>query len=82
MSGEQAEKVWELIKMYPYHNRIKQRIKNGELIGYVFTDDYKNIGECLLLLFNTPPFERPVRPHKYDAYAAILAEWDRNKENE
>ena len=48
--------------MYSYHNTIRKRIKNGELVGYVFTDDYKNIGACLLLLFDTPPFERPVRP--------------------
>ena len=68
--------------MYPYHNRIKQRIKKGELAGYVFVKDYKEIGECLLLIFNTPPFERPVRPHKYDEYADILAEWNKNKENE
>lgn len=67
--------------MYPYHNRIKQRIRNGELAGYVYTENYKNIGECLLLLFNTPPFERPVRPHKYDEYADLLAEWNKNKEN-
>ena len=68
--------------MYPYHNRIKQRIKNGELAGYVFTENYKNIGECLLLIFNTPPFERPIRPHKYDEYTKILEEWNKNKENE
>lgn len=64
--------------MYPYHNRIKQRIKNGELVGYTFVESYKNIGECLLLLFSTPPFERPVRPHKYGEYVDILVEWNRN----
>lgn len=63
--------------MYPYHNTIKKRIKNGELVGYKFVDDYKEIGECLLLLFNTPPFERPVRPHKYHEYVDTLAEWNR-----
>ena len=68
--------------MYPYHNRIKQRIKNGELVGYAFIDNYKNIGECLLLLFNTPPFERPIRPYKYDEYDDILAEWNSNKDNQ
>lgn len=47
--------------MYSYHNTIKKRIKNGELIGYQFVDNYKNIGECLLLFFSTPPFERPIR---------------------
>ena len=58
--------------MYPYHNRIKQRIKNGELVGYAFVDNYPNIGECLVLQFNTPPFERPIRPHKYHEYQDYL----------
>ncbi len=58
--------------MYPYHNKIKQRIKNGELIGYRFVDNYKNIGECLILEFSTPPFIRPIRPHKYYEYEKLL----------
>lgn len=66
--------------MYPYHNTIKKRIKNGELIDYQFVDNYKNIGECLLLTFSTPPFERPIRPHKYHEYVDILEEWKRKKE--
>ncbi len=67
--------------MYPYHNEIKKRIRNGELTGYEFRDDYKNIGKCLLLLFSTPPFERPIRPYKYHEYVDILTEW-KNKKNE
>lgn len=63
--------------MYPYHNTIKKRIRNGELIDYEFVKSYKDIGECLLLYFNSPPFVRPIRPHKYYEYADILAEWDR-----
>ena len=35
--------------MYPYHNKIKQRIKNNELEGYEYLDTYKNISPCLLL---------------------------------
>ncbi len=58
--------------MYPYHNLNKKRIKNGELIGYEYVKDYKNIGECLLLHFRTYPFERPVRPHKYHEYVGLL----------
>lgn len=27
--------------MYPYHNKIKQRIKAGELVGYRFRDPGK-----------------------------------------
>lgn len=66
--------------MYPYHNRIKRRIRKGELVGYEFVEDYPGIGECLLLGFSTHPFFRPVRPHKYVDYVDILAEWNRKKD--
>ena len=68
--------------MYPYHNRIKQRIRNGELIGYEFTEEHPGIGECLLLYFSTFPPIRPVRPHRYVEYVDILAEWNRRKKHE
>lgn len=58
--------------MYPYHNRIRQRIKNGELVDYYFTDSYPRIGNALVLVFNTAPFLRPIRPHKWPEYADIL----------
>lgn len=63
--------------MYPYHNRIKQRIKDGELIDFYYTKNRKGIGECLILVFNTEPRERPIRPYKYNEYSDILAEWKR-----
>ena len=65
--------------MYPYHNKIKQRIKNNELIGFEFVNDYKNIGECLLLYFNTYPHVRPIRPHRYAEYEEILRKEDEGK---
>ena len=52
--------------MYSYHNRIRQRINNGELIGYHFADDYPNIGEALVLEFSTFPPVRPIRPHMWE----------------
>ena len=58
--------------MYPYHNRIKQRIKNGELIGHEFRTDYPGIGECLVLIFSTMPIFRPIRPHRYAEYLKYL----------
>lgn len=58
--------------MYSYHNRIKQRIKNGELIDHYFTDNYPGIGEALVLVFNGPPFLRPIRPHKYHEYKEVI----------
>ncbi len=65
--------------MYPYHNIIKKRIRNGELVRYEYTDRYKDIGECLLLHFRTYPFERPIRPHKYHEYVEILIEWQNRR---
>lgn len=54
--------------MYPYHNRIKQRINNGELIGFE-----KGNGEfAIILLFSTQTFTRPIRPHALWQYKDIL----------
>jgi len=58
--------------MYPYHNKIKQRIKNGELIDHYFTNSYRNIGEALVLVFSTEPFLRPIRTHRWAEYISIL----------
>ena len=63
--------------MSPYHNQIKQRINDGELIGYEFREDYPGIGECLVLKFSTHPATRPIRPHKYVEYVDILAKWNK-----
>ena len=58
--------------MYPYHNKIKQRIKNGELVSYEFVEAYKNISPCLLLYFKTEPFVKPIREHRFEEYKALL----------
>jgi hypothetical protein len=58
--------------MYPYHNKIKQRIKNNELIGYEYVDEYKSISPCLLLYFSTEPLIRPIRKHRFKEYELIL----------
>ena len=58
--------------MYPYHNKIKQRIKNGELIKFEFVDKYKNISPCLLLYFKTEPYVKPVIEHRFEEYRLIL----------
>lgn len=58
--------------MYPYHNRIRQRISNGELVDHYFTDSYPRIGEALVLVFNTAPFLRPVHPHRWAEYVGIV----------
>ena len=60
--------------MYPYHNKIKQRIRNQELIRYEYVDKYKNISPCLLLYFTTDPKIRPIREHRFLEYEKILAD--------
>jgi hypothetical protein len=59
--------------MYPYHNKIKQRIQNKELIRYEYVDKYKNIEPCLLLYFDTEPKTRPIREHRFKEYELIFA---------
>ena len=58
--------------MYPYHNKIKQRIKNNELIGYEYVEKHKSISPCLLLYFDTEPKQRPIREHRFEEYEEIL----------
>lgn len=59
--------------VYPYHNKIKQRIRAGELTGAELREDYPGIGACLVLHFSTWPPVRPVRPYRFPEYAPILA---------
>ena len=58
--------------MYPYHNKIKQRIKNNELKGYEYVAKYKVISPCLLLHFTTEPNIKPIRKHRFKEYEEIL----------
>lgn len=62
--------------MYPYHNKIKQRIKNGEMINYEFVEKYKNIAPALLLYFKTEPVIKPIREHRFEEYQPILEKWE------
>jgi len=58
--------------MYPYHNKIKQRIRNGELTAYEFVEKYNGISPCLLLYFSREPFVRPIREHRFEEYGELL----------
>ena len=58
--------------MYPYDNKIKQRIKNNELKSYEFVDKYKSISPCLLLHFVSDPKIRPIREHRFKEYEELL----------
>lgn len=60
--------------MYPYHNRISQRIKHDELIGWYEEENYKKTGKRIILVFKTYPFTRPVRPEAYLKYEKYLNE--------
>ena len=64
--------------MYPYHNKIKQRIRNKELIRYEYVDKYKNISPCLLLFFSTNPQIRPIREHRFDDYEILFKNLNKN----
>lgn len=57
---------------YGYHQRIRQRIEAGELSWAYETDDYPRIGTALVLVFHTAPFLRPIRPHRWAEYRALL----------
>jgi len=58
--------------MYPYHNRIKQRIKNNELVGYEYVEKYRLISPCLILHFSTDPKIKPIREHRFEEYELIF----------
>jgi len=57
---------------YSYHGRIKQRIRNGELVDYYFTDNYPKIGDALVLVFSTIPHLRPIRPYRIKEYEEVI----------
>jgi hypothetical protein len=58
--------------MYPYPNKIKQRIKNNELKSYEYVDMFKAIGPYLLLHFTAAPLIRPIIKHRFEEYEGIL----------
>ena len=55
--------------MYPYHNRIKQRINNGELVAIQESEDKRF---AFVLIFKTAPFTRPIRPNSVYRYEDLL----------
>lgn len=65
--------------MYPYHNKIKQRIKNNELIRYEYVVKYKSIEPCLLLYFEDEPKIRPIREHRFKEYELFLDHFFKEK---
>lgn len=66
--------------MYPYHNRIIQRIRNNELVEVVENYIHPNIGLCVLFVFNTQPYTRPIRLHALYRYKDILDNFPTKKD--
>ena len=58
--------------MYPYHNQIKHRIKQGELLRYEYVDEYNGISPCMLLHFETEPKIKPIREPRFAEYEEIF----------
>jgi hypothetical protein len=62
------------LSRYPYHNKIKQRIGQKELVRYEYVDGYNHIkGPVLLLHFDTEPKTKPIREHRFKEYEQILS---------
>ena len=57
--------------MYPYHNRIRQRINNGELVSVEESDKAEF---AFVLVFGTYPFTRPIRHHSAYKYFDLLGD--------
>lgn len=55
---------------YNYHARIKERIDNGELVGFEFSEDGSEF--AIILKFSTYPYTRPIREHSVWIYEEIL----------
>ena len=54
---------------YCYHNRIRQHINNGELVGIEESDKDEF---AFVLVYNTYPFTRPIRHHAVHKYLDLL----------
>lgn len=57
---------------YGYHQKIKQRIRNGELVDCYMDHNYPRIGSALVLVFSTSPLKRPIRPYRLEEYRPLL----------
>ncbi len=58
--------------MYPYHNMIKKRIKQGELIRI---QKIKDEDFAFVFIFSCHPYSRPIRHHAVSKYKSILSEY-------
>lgn len=57
--------------MYPYHNKIRQRIKNKELVAIIPSDKEEF---AFIFVFSTFPFTRPIRHNAVKKYLDLLGD--------
>ena len=57
--------------MYPYHNKIRQRIKNGELVAIIQSEKEEF---AFVLIFSTFPFTRPIRHQAVKKYLDLIGD--------
>ena len=56
-----------------YHTTLKERIKNNELIGVEYVENYLGSNSRLFLYFKSEPKIRPILNNKIEEYKDILA---------
>ena len=58
--------------MCPYHNQMKQRIQNKELVSCDCVEKHKTIHPFLLLDFETYPQSSSIREYRFKEYDYLL----------
>ena len=59
---------------FNYHATAKRLIKEGKLIGFCFTENYKNISDALVLVFNDEKHPvMPIRKNHWNEYLPFLS---------
>ena len=59
---------------FNYHAKVKNLIKQGQLVSYEFVDEYNKISPALLLRFKDGSVY-PIREHRFEEYLLLLAEF-------
>ena len=55
-----------------YHSVLKERIKNNELIGVEYIENYLGSTSRMLLYFRSEPKIRPILEHKIEEYKILV----------
>jgi hypothetical protein len=58
---------------FSYHNKAKQLLKEGKLIGWYITNNHNNIKPALVLLFaDYKHHTMPIREYRWNEYLPFL----------